>query len=275
MFSSLTNKKQPPNIVKWGGYSFQSYVLDSSVYFDKKLKIFGIFILAKKNENGDWIPYFIEKTPYLKLAIFEEAMKNGVTHIHIATPSSTADEILEKYLQLKNYLIETYKPPLNELDLTDFEEETIMSDENIIEKDLNVPNDSGEASMNELSIPSELIETQKKLELLYKYQAHYLDLIKTYKEEIKFAGTLQEDLRRERSQFFTQTLKEVVTTMQQAEVDKSVSNKWLEELVSSYTRSLDLSGDLAKTHVIEILSLLTNEAKVEASKASLDSINKK
>ena len=49
-----------------------------------------------------------------------------------------------------------------------------------------------------------------KLELLYEYEKHYLELIKGYKEEIKFASALQEDLRRERSQFFTQTLKEVI-----------------------------------------------------------------
>jgi hypothetical protein len=254
MFSSLTNKNvNTQNIVKWGGYSFNSHSLNS-IYFSK-LNTFGIFILTKKDEDGNWVPYFIEEMPYTKLAIFDEARLHGITHIHISQPKLNDKTTVTNYLILKESLIEKYNPELNRTPVTI---------------------DSGESDMtDETETPDALVETKSKLELLYKYQAHYLELIKLYKEEIKFASTLQEDLRRERSQFFTQTLKDVVTTMQQAEVDKDVSNKWLEELVSSYTRSLDLSGDLAKTHVIEILSLLTNEAKTEASKASLDSINKK
>ena len=38
---------------------------------------------------------------------------------------------------------------------------------------------------------------------------------------------------------------------------------------------IDLSGDLAKTHVIEILSILTGESKREASSAQLDNTSKK
>lgn len=115
-------------------------------------------------------------------------------------------------------------------------------------------------------------ETKSKLELLYEYEKHYLQLIAEYKEEIKFANALQEDLRRERSQFFTQTLKDVVQTMKTAEVDKIVSAQWIQELVASYTKSIDLSSDLAKTHIIEILSILNEEAKQEAATAQLDNL---
>jgi hypothetical protein len=125
---------------------------------------------------------------------------------------------------------------------------------------------------HELEMPDELAETEAKLELLYQYERHYLELIKEYKEEIKFANTLQEDLRRERSQFFTQTLKEIVQTMKGAEVDKNVAAQWLEDLVSSYSKSIDLSSDLAKTHVIQVLSIFKEEAKQEVAKAKLDSL---
>lgn len=81
---------------------------------------------------------------------------------------------------------------------------------------------------------------------------------------------MQEDLRRERSQFFTQTLREVVQTLQVQEIDKTVASRWIEELVSSYTKSIDLSSDLAKTHVVQVLSLFKEEAKREVSKAKLD-----
>lgn len=125
------------------------------------------------------------------------------------------------------------------------------------------------------STPEYLNETKSKLELLYQYEKHYLELVKSYKEEIKFANTLQEDLRRERSQFFTQTLKEVIQTMKGAEIAKDVSAKWIQDLVESYTKSIDLSSDLAKTHVVEILSILTSETKREAAEAKLDDISPK
>lgn len=118
-----------------------------------------------------------------------------------------------------------------------------------------------------------LAETKSKLQLLYDYEKHYLELIKSYKEEIKFANALQEDLRRERSQFFTQTLKEVILTMKSAEIAKEVADKWIQDLVESYTKSLDLSGDLAKTHVIQVLSLLITQAKEDAAAAKLDTIS--
>lgn len=115
-----------------------------------------------------------------------------------------------------------------------------------------------------------LNDTKAKLELLFQYEKHYLELIKTYKEEIKFASSLQEDLRRERSQFFTQTLREVVQTLQTQEIDKKVASQWIEELVASYTKSIDLSSDLAKTHVVQVLNIFKEEAKREVSKAKLD-----
>ena len=115
--------------------------------------------------------------------------------------------------------------------------------------------------------------TKSKLDLLYQYEKHYLDLIKEYKEEIKFSASLQEDLRRERSQFFTQTLREVVQTLQTQEIDKKVASQWIEELVASYTKSIDLSSDLAKTHVVQVLSIFKEETKQEVSKARLDNIS--
>ncbi|MEI6744790.1 MAG: hypothetical protein WCL34_02430 [Methylococcaceae bacterium] len=121
-------------------------------------------------------------------------------------------------------------------------------------------------------IPDQLSETKSKLDLLYQYEKHYLELIKDYKEEIKFASSLQEDLRRERSQFFTQTLREVVQTLQAQEIDKKVASQWIEELVASYTKSIDLSSDLAKTHVVQVLSIFKEEAKQEVSKAKLDNL---
>ena len=128
------------------------------------------------------------------------------------------------------------------------------------------------AELSKQQVPEGLLETKAKLELLYQYEKHYLELIKEYKEEIKFAASLQEDLRRERSQFFTQTLREVVQTLQVQEIDKKVASQWIEELVASYTKSIDLSSDLAKTHVVQVLGIFKEEAKQEVSKAKLDNL---
>jgi len=110
-----------------------------------------------------------------------------------------------------------------------------------------------------------------KLQILFEYEKHYLDLIKEYKEEIKFANTIQEDLRRERAQFFTQSLKEVAQTLKDAAVEKSVADQWTMELVNSYTKSLDLSSDLAKTSVVDLIGKLKEDTRVERNKLFVDS----
>ena len=102
---------------------------------------------------------------------------------------------------------------------------------------------------------------RNKLELLFEYEKHYLELIKDYKEEIKFSASLQEDLRRERSQFFTQILREVSETLKKADVGSKVASQWTQDLVDSYTKSIELSGDLAKTHAIDVIGKLRESTK--------------
>ena len=109
---------------------------------------------------------------------------------------------------------------------------------------------------------------KNKLQVLYEYEKHYLDLIKEYKEEIKFASTIQEDLRRERSQFFSQSLKEVSDSLKDAQVDETVAAKWIQQLVGSYTRSLDLSESLTNTQVLDSIGKLRKETKKEISDIS-------
>lgn len=105
----------------------------------------------------------------------------------------------------------------------------------------------------------ELLKT--KLDVLYNFEKNYLELVKEYKEEIKFASTLQEDLRKERSKFFSETLKEVSTTLSESQVDGEVASKWLKELVDSYTKSLDLSSGLIEEHTLDMIGKIRNEAK--------------
>lgn len=114
-----------------------------------------------------------------------------------------------------------------------------------------------------------LASLKAKLAVLYEYEKNYLELIKTYKEEIKFASALQEDLRKERAKFFSETLKEVSGTLDSAQVDANVASMWLKELVDSYTKSLDLSGGLIEEHTLDMIGTIRKEAKTEINQADI------
>lgn len=105
---------------------------------------------------------------------------------------------------------------------------------------------------------------KEKLSILYEYEKNYLNLIKEYKEEIKFAATLQEDLRKERTKFFSEALKEVSETLKESQVDSNIASVWIKELVGSYTKSLDLSSGLIEEHTIDMIGEIRQKAKKEA-----------
>lgn len=105
---------------------------------------------------------------------------------------------------------------------------------------------------------------QEKLKVLYEYEKNYLGLLKEYKEEIKFATDIQEDLRKERTKFFSESLKEVSQTLKEAQVDSKVASVWIKELVDSYTNSLDLSSGLIEEHTLDMIGEIRQEAKKEA-----------
>ena len=104
-------------------------------------------------------------------------------------------------------------------------------------------------------------QLKERLEILYDFETKYLDLTKNYKEEIKFAANLQEDLRKERSKFFSETLKEVYKTLEEVKVEKNAIDLWITELVSSYTKSLDVSVDLSNDHTLEMMGILREASK--------------
>lgn len=106
-----------------------------------------------------------------------------------------------------------------------------------------------------------LTSMKNKLELLFEYEKHYLSLIKEYKEEIKFASSLQEDLRKERANFFSATLREVYATLQATKVGPEMESLWLGKLVSSYTESLDLSAELVRENTLSRVSELKENSK--------------
>lgn len=93
----------------------------------------------------------------------------------------------------------------------------------------------------------------KRLQILCENEKHCLDILKEYKEEIKFAASLQAEIRKEEANFFSSTLKEVCQSMKETQIDPKYQSQWIYDLVSSYTSSLRLSGRLAEENVINLL----------------------
>ena len=100
----------------------------------------------------------------------------------------------------------------------------------------------------------------KKLTILYNHEKHFLDILKDYKEEIKFASSLQADIRKEEATFFASTLKEVCNSLKETQVDPKFQAQWIFDLVSSYTSSLRLSSKLAEEHIINLIGEIQKEA---------------
>jgi len=133
-----------------------------------------------------------------------------------------------------------------------------------VEMDGNTKSAIIESVMLKLENTVSLTTLQEKLKVLYEYEKNYLELVKEYKEEIKFAATLQEDLRKERTKFFSESLKEVSATLKESQVDSNVASIWIRELVNSYTKSLDLSSGLIEDHTIDMIGEIRQKAKQEA-----------
>lgn len=136
-------------------------------------------------------------------------------------------------------------------------------------KDLNLEQPVKEAikkkiicNFEEYSVTTKLKE---RLEILFSFEKNYLTLMKEFKEEIKFVGTLQEDLRKERAKFFSETLREVSKSLKDSQVSDGVASQWIQELVNSYTKSLDMSAGLIEEHTFDTIGEIRKQAKEEAS----------
>ena len=102
---------------------------------------------------------------------------------------------------------------------------------------------------------------QGELQILHSFEKQNLDLLKEYKEEIKFLYSSQEELRKERANFFATTLKEIIATLRNEEVDSKIASVWLNALVESYTKSLDLSEKFAQEGITNLMEDLRKKRK--------------
>ncbi len=95
---------------------------------------------------------------------------------------------------------------------------------------------------------------KERLDIYWSIEDHYLNVLKDYKEELKFVASMQEDLRKERAKFFAETLNEVSKTLAETKVDQSVQSSWIQNLVQSYTQSLDMSSELIQETTVQTLA---------------------
>lgn len=111
------------------------------------------------------------------------------------------------------------------------------------------------------------LQLKERLRTYFEYEKQYLELIKEYKEEIKFVNSIQEDLRKERAKFFSDTLSEVSASLKEADVDKATANKWIFDLVDSYTKSMNISQRLVEENTCDTIGEIRSRAKDELGKS--------
>ena len=104
-------------------------------------------------------------------------------------------------------------------------------------------------------------QLKERLNIYWEFEKHYLDVLKEYKEELKFVASMQEDLRKERAKFFGETLKVVSNTLKETQVSAEIQSRWIAELVSSYTQSLDLSDNLIQEKTAQSLENIKKEVE--------------
>src|SRR5689334_15824214 len=92
-----------------------------------------------------------------------------------------------------------------------------------------------------------------RLRKLLAHEKHCLEVVKQYKDEIKFMYSIQEEIRKEKAQFFSVTLREVSNNLANSPIESNVASQWLQELIRSYMQSLALSDSLVKTDTFDMI----------------------
>lgn len=169
----------------------------------------------------------------------------------MANYNNSSNESNQIYSKIEKYLVDNFVSAISSLALTDEQTKRVGA---VAEKYVT-------RAIEHIKEAVSFTHMKNKLDLLFEYEKHYLSLIKEYKEEIKFASSLQEDLRKERANFFSATLREVYATLQATKVGPEMETLWLERLVSSYTESLDLSVELVKVNTLNRVSELKEDSK--------------
>lgn len=85
--------------------------------------------------------------------------------------------------------------------------------------------------------------TEQKEQKKHEY-ASQLELVEKYKDTLMFLESVQEKIRKEREQFYNEKIKLVTVNLKETGLDSIITTKWIEDLVSNYSKSLDISNEI-------------------------------
>jgi hypothetical protein len=97
----------------------------------------------------------------------------------------------------------------------------------------------------------ELQAENKELRKKYENALKEISKLKEANKELKEDNnlkviSLQEEIRKEHTKFLSTTVSEVRAVLEKQEISKECIEKWIEDLVDNYTKSLKLSYNLLK-----------------------------
>lgn len=100
------------------------------------------------------------------------------------------------------------------------------------------------------------------IQILYDYEKHYMDLVKKYKEEIKFISDLLSEVRKEQILFYEEILPKITKKLKEDEgIDKEMEKVWLNRLTINIDRSFTLSETLINNYAIKKIDEFKNAVK--------------
>ena len=86
------------------------------------------------------------------------------------------------------------------------------------------------------------------------YEEHYMKLLKKYQPEIQRIEEMMQNLRRERQEFYTQTLPAVKKSMDEDYVlSNECKEQWIQELQENMEKSFPISESLIQHYVTKNL----------------------
>lgn len=99
------------------------------------------------------------------------------------------------------------------------------------------------------------------IELLYSYEKHYMDLVKSYRHEIEFINELHTDHIREVQTFYREELPQIQQHLaKETAIDEETKREWLKHLEEHISNSFEMSE--------KFISILTTK-KVEEFNTAL------
>lgn len=93
-----------------------------------------------------------------------------------------------------------------------------------------------------------LSDSDNTIDVIMKYEHHYMDLIKRYKNDISFINNLLRETRNE-MQDYTIALGTISSKLDEQNVDENVKNIWLKHINENMNLSFELSIKLIEHFV--------------------------